>query len=114
MEVSEKSPCRAFIMKIHELVRQAVLLRILYDLPHSSVTKVREEMISRFKELTELLGEDIVLSYRTIHKLFEKWEREGILTRKMGDEIVIGGDKYFYTLTNQGKKLVKALISLLS
>jgi len=101
-------------MKIHELVRQAVLLRILYDLPHSSVTKIREEMITRFRDLTELFGEDIILSYRTIHKLFEKWEREGILTRKMGNEIVIGGDRYFYSLTSEGKKFVKSLISLLS
>jgi len=101
-------------MKIHELVRQAVLLRISCDLPHSSVIRVREEMISRFKELTELLGEDIIPNYRTIHELFEKWERGVILTRKMGDETVIGGDRYFYSLTSKGKKLVKSLISLLS
>jgi len=69
------------------------------------VPRVREEMVLRFKELMELLGEDVIPIYRTIHELFEKWERGGIFTRKMGDGIVIGGDRYFYTLINQGKNL---------
>jgi len=78
------------------------------------VPRVREEMVLRFKELMELLGEDVIPIYRTIHELFEKWERGGIFTRKMGYEIVIGGDRYFYFLISEGKKLVKSLISLLS
>ncbi|MHA1782003.1 MAG: hypothetical protein ACTSUL_01105 [Promethearchaeota archaeon] len=37
-------------MKIHELVRQTGSLRILDNLPHSSVIKVREDMTSRLKD----------------------------------------------------------------
>jgi len=50
-----------------------------------------------------LFGEDIILSHRGFHRLFEKWEREGILTRKLGYEMVIGGDKCFYSLISEGK-----------
>ncbi|MHA1285309.1 MAG: hypothetical protein ACTSQP_22640 [Promethearchaeota archaeon] len=114
LDLIEKKPIRTFMMITQELVRKAVSLEIIYDPSHFSLTKLKEEMISRFKDLTELLGEDVIPSYRTIHELFEKWEREGIFTRKMGYEIVIGGDRYFYSLTSEGKKFVKSLISLLS
>jgi len=81
-------------MKIEKLVQYIDILLFL-----SENDKIELRVIS----------EKFNLSYQTVHSLIEKWKDEGYVERKRKEVLFLGGDKYEYTITDKGKKVIKDL-----
>ena len=53
-----------------------------------------------------IIADKFNISYQTIHSLIEKWKNEGYIERKRKDILILGGDKYEYSLTEKCRKLI--------
>lgn len=83
-------------MRIKTLNKYNKVLRILY---FKKVTSIRD------------LEKAVGMSYNTLNSTLKSWVEEGFVERREKTPLLLGGDRFEFSLTSKGEDLVKGWIS---